>query len=68
MDLTHVFKKYKNKWVVLTQDLKKVIVSDMSAENAYFKAIKKGEKNPLLFKVPKKNLPYVGMCQHDTEI
>lgn len=58
MDLTYVFKQYKNKWVVLTHDLKKVIVSDSNAQNAYSKAIKKGETNPLLFKVPKKDFPY----------
>lgn len=64
MDLTTIFKQYKNKWVVLSDDFQKVIVSDSSAQHAFEKAIKKGEKTPMLFKVPKGNIPYVGVGSH----
>ena len=59
-DLTSIYKNYKGKWVALDKSLKKVVASDDNAVAANEKAIKKGVKIPTLFKVPEKNIPYVG--------
>jgi len=60
MDFTKIYKKYSGMWIVLDEGLKKVISFSTSAKKAYDEAIKKGYKKPTLFKVPKKNLPYIG--------
>ncbi len=60
-DLTKVYKKYKGQWVALDDNLLKVITSSYSAKKTYQEAIKKGYKEPTLFKVPAKNIPYFGI-------
>jgi len=60
LDFTQIVKKYKGKWVTLTEDEKKVISSGKSAKEALEKAEKEGLKNPILFRVPISVLPYVG--------
>ena len=60
LDFTKIAKKYKGKWVSLTEDEKKVISSGRSAKETIEKAQKEGYKNPILFKVPIAVLPYVG--------
>lgn len=60
IDLTNVYNKYKGLWVTLDKTFKRVISSDTTAKGAYEKALKKGAKEPTLFKVPKKNIPFVG--------
>jgi hypothetical protein len=60
LDFTQIVKKYKGKWVTLTEDEKKVISSGKSAKEALEKTKKEGLKNPILFKVPISVLPYVG--------
>ena len=60
LDFTKIAKKYKGKWVSLTEDEKKVISSSRSAKETIEKAKKEGYKNPILFKVPIAVLPYVG--------
>ncbi len=64
-DLTKIYKKYKGLWVALDSNLKKVLASSTSAKKAYDEAVKKGYEVPTLFKVPKKNLPYVGMSSYE---
>ncbi len=59
-NLTNIYKKYKGLWVALDKTLKKVIASGTTGEEVYKKALDKGYKKPTLFKVPQKNLPYVG--------
>ncbi len=59
-NLTHIYNKYKGQWVALDEALKTVIVAGKNGEEVYKKAIDKGYKKPTLFKVPLKNLPYVG--------
>lgn len=61
IDLTKTYKKYKGKWVVLDKNLNNVVVAASSAKKAYQEAIKKGQLEPTLFKVPQKNVPYFGM-------
>jgi len=60
LDFTKIIKKYKGKWVALTEDEKKVISSVKSAKETLEKAKKEGLENPILFKVPISVLPYVG--------
>jgi len=60
IDFTQIIKKYKGKWVSLTEDEKKVISFGKSAKEALEKAKKEGYENPILFKVPLALLPYVG--------
>ena len=62
IDLTHVYRKYKGKWVGLKDDHKTVIASGSTPSEVMDKAKQKGFANPELFKVPKKSLLYVGVC------
>jgi Family of unknown function (DUF5678) len=54
-----VLEKCKGLWVTLT-DSDSVISASKSAKQAYEEAIKKGYKEPILFKVPKHDLPHIG--------
>ena len=67
-DLTKLLQKYKGLWVVLNKSLNKVISADKNAKKAYDVAITKGERQPTLFKVPQKNLPYFGKYTSHGEI
>lgn len=58
IDFTNITKKYAGSWVVLNEKLNKVIVADVNAKRAYNKALKKGYRIPILFKVPKEIKPY----------
>jgi Family of unknown function (DUF5678) len=59
IDLSPELEQFKGLWVALTNS-DKVISSNKSAQQAYNKAIKKGYKEPILFKVPMHDLPHVG--------
>jgi hypothetical protein len=59
LDLTQVYKKYQGLWVALING-NKVISADKSVRKVVAEAKKKGYEKPLLFKVPKNNLPFVG--------
>jgi len=58
-DISRELEQFKGLWVALT-DADKVVSSNKSAQEAYREAIKKGYKEPILFKVPKHDLPHVG--------
>jgi hypothetical protein len=58
-DLSPVLGKFKGLWVTLT-DSDSVISANKSAKKAYEEAIKKGYKEPILFKVPQHDLPHIG--------
>jgi len=60
LDFTKIIKKYKGKWVALTEYEKKVVSYGNSAKETIRKAKKEGLENPILFKVPISILPYVG--------
>jgi hypothetical protein len=60
LDFTKIFKKYKGKWVALTENEKKVVSFGRSAKETLKKAKEKGLENPVLFKVPVSLLPYIG--------
>ena len=58
-DLSPVLDKFKGLWVTLT-DSDSVISANKSAKKAYEEAIKKGYKEPILFKVPQHDFPHIG--------
>ena len=60
LDFTKIVKKYKGKWIALTEDEKRVVSFGKSAKETLEKAKKEGLENPILFKVPISVLPYVG--------
>ena len=60
IDLFAIFKKYKGLWVALT-DTYKVISADESVRKVTEDAKQRGYPRHILFKVPKKNLPFIGI-------
>lgn len=60
MNLEKLIKKYGGKWVALSKDSSRVLVSSNRAKDVYEKAVKKGHKIPKLFKVPEKHINYIG--------
>lgn len=60
IDWTKIYKKYKGKWVALRSDEKTVIASGRGAKEAWRKAQEKGFEKPILAKMPRKLIPYVG--------
>ncbi len=61
IDWTNIYKKYKGLWVSLNDDETTVIASGKTAQEAINKAQKKGFDQPILFKVPVKIIPYIGV-------
>ena len=61
IDLSQVYKKYKGLWVALINDTE-VVSADKSVRKVVEDAKKKGYDQPLLFKVPNNNLPFVGFA------
>ena len=60
IDLTDIYKKYKGKWVALAEDEQTVLESGEKATTVYEKAKARGYKKPILMKIPKEIIPYVG--------
>ena len=60
VDFTKYYKKYKGMWIALNPPLDKVLGKGGTAKDAYKEAVEKGEANPTLFRVPDKNIAYVG--------
>ena len=60
LDFSNIVKKYKNKWVALTPNNKKVIASGKSLNDVLNLAGKKGVKEPTVFKVPSVQNLFVG--------
>jgi hypothetical protein len=57
---TPIFKKYKGKWVALKTDEVTVVGVGNTATEAWEAAQKKYYKKPILTKMPRKLIPYVG--------
>lgn len=51
---------YKGLWVALDEKEKKVVSSGKNAKTVYNQAIKQGVRIPTLFKVPSKQVLFVG--------
>lgn len=60
IDWTKIYKKYKGLWVGLKKDEKTVVAAGETIKEVMEKAQKKGCKQPILFRVPIKIIPYVG--------
>ena len=60
IDLTKIFEKYKGLWVALNDKWDTVISSSKDIKKAHKEAVKKGYKEPIMFKVPTKNTAYLG--------
>jgi hypothetical protein len=60
VDWTKIYKKYKGLWVALKDNEKTVIASGRTAKEVWQKAQKKGYKAPILTKMPRRLIPYVG--------
>ena len=61
IDLTPVYEQYKGLWVALVNETQ-VISANQSVRKVVEEAKKKGYDKPLLFKVPKNDLPFVGFA------
>lgn len=60
IDFTKIFKKHPGKWVALADDEKTILAASKSAKKTLKDAQKAGVEKPILFKVPKTTLAYVG--------
>ncbi len=61
---THIYKKYKGFWVALKADEKTVVASGKTAKEAWLSAQKQGYSKPILAKIPKEVVGYVG-CSYE---
>jgi hypothetical protein len=59
VDLSKILEPFKGMWVALT-DADRVISANKSAQKAHEEAVKKGYKEPILFKVPLHDVPHIG--------
>jgi hypothetical protein len=60
IDWTKICEKYKGLWVGLKDDKKTVVASGKTVKEVMEKSQKKGFKEPILFRVPTRVIPYVG--------
>jgi hypothetical protein len=60
IDWTKIYRNYKGLWVGLKADEKTVIASGRTVKEVVTKSRKKGFEHPLLLRIPKKVIPYVG--------
>lgn len=61
IDWTKTYQKYRGSWVGLKNDQKTVIASGKTVKEVMQKSQEKGFKEPILFKVPSKIVPFVGI-------
>lgn len=59
--MTKIYLKYKGLWVALKEDMRSVISSGKTLKEALEKAKEKGYEKPILFRVPTKVVPYIGV-------
>jgi hypothetical protein len=60
IDLTKVIAKYRGQWVAFKEDQKTVIGNGKTAKEAYEKALAKGYENPVLTRLPRELVNYIG--------
>ena len=60
IDWTKIYKKYKGVWVALAEDERTVVGSGKTAREAWNSAQRKGYKKPILTRMPKELVTYVG--------
>lgn len=59
-DFISAQKKHAGKWVAFSRAKRKVVASGIKAKIALEKAQKAGVKKPILFRMPKRVMPFVG--------
>ena len=59
IDLSKILKPYSNEWVALSEDEKRVVASGKTIKETLQEANKKGEKSPIITKVPKDYCSFV---------
>ena len=59
IDLSKILGPYSDEWVALSFDGKKIVASGKTVKETLKKAKEKGEKSPILTKVPKEYGNYV---------
>jgi hypothetical protein len=59
IDLSKILEPYSNEWVALSKDETRVVASGKTVKETLQKAIEKGERSPILTKVPKEYGNYV---------
>lgn len=60
IDWTKIYKKYKGFWVALANDETTVIANGKTAKEAWQNARKRGCDKPILTRMPRKLVSYVG--------
>lgn len=60
IDWTKICKKYGGLWIGLENNERTVVASGETVKEVMEKAIKKGFKEPILFRVPTEIIPYIG--------
>ena len=60
LNIKQLIKYYAGLWVALEQDTNKVLSKGSNIERVFKTAKEKGEKVPVLFKVPTKQTAYIG--------
>jgi hypothetical protein len=60
-DWTALFTQYKGQWVALADDETTVISSGEVLSEVIRKAADKGHPKPILTKIPKKDITYIGL-------
>ena len=60
IDWTPIYKKYKGQWVALKKDEKTVVGNGKTLVAALKKAQAAGYKQPIVFRMPEKIVPFVG--------
>lgn len=60
-DWTKLYKNYKGLWVALASDEETVLGSGKTVHDAVRQARKKSSETPLLTRVPKKLVSYIGV-------
>ena len=61
MNFDKIYQKYAGKWIVLNNKENRVISAATSSQKALKEAIKSGEKQPILFKIPHPSISWVGL-------
>lgn len=58
---TKIYRKYKGMWVALADDEQTVLGAGKTAKEALLQAEKKGNKSPILTRMPESIVSYVGV-------
>ena len=63
IDMTKILKKYRNRWIALTDD-DKIICAGSTLDDVMKKAKRKGYNEPVTMKVPDLRLEFVMYANH----